>query len=201
MPTLGDRIKEARRALGKTQQDVADQFGITRAAVQQWEDGDTTPRHQRLQKLARFLKVNPTWLITGMGVRSVDKEQSQTTLVVGYVGGGQAVHPIDDLGGGLEEVEKPQGLSGDVVAVRIRGNSMFPLKDGWLLFYRRDAYGVPDECRNRLCVCKIVDGPTLVKELHWTHQRGIFRLESWNDVPLENIKLEWAAPVLDIRPT
>ncbi len=200
MPGIGDRIKEAREDRGATQQQIADLFGISRSAVQQWEDGDTSPRNPRLQKLARFLGVEPGWLITGTGVRSRDKNPEKTTLVVGYVGGGQAVHPIDDLGGGLEEVERPQGINGDIIAVRIRGNSMYPLKDGWLLFYRRDVYGVPDECRNKLCVCKVVDGPTYVKEVHWTGEKGIFLLESWNDVAIEGVKLEWAAPVLDIRP-
>jgi len=124
--------------------------------------------------------------------------------VVGYVGAGQAVLSHDDhaLGGGLEEVEGPEGVGRDsIVAVRIRGDSMHPMRDGWLLFYRRDQEGVPDDCLNRLCIVKLAnDGPILVKELHRGYAPNRYLLASWNAPPIENADLEWAAAVLSIRP-
>ena len=87
------------------------------------------------------------------------------------------------------------------MAVRVRGDSMHPMRDGWLLFYRRDHAGVSEDCLNRLCVIKLADeGPIMVKEVRRGYRPNYFILSSWNAPPLEDVRLEWAAPVLSIRP-
>ncbi|MCH7988875.1 MAG: helix-turn-helix domain-containing protein, partial [Planctomycetes bacterium] len=63
--TIGSRIHKARKQAGKTQQLVADHFGISRAAVSQWEADDTTPGTKKLKQLAAFLNVPPQWLVFG----------------------------------------------------------------------------------------------------------------------------------------
>ena len=105
-------------------------------------------------------------------------------------------------GAGLETVDAPEGVGkAPMVAVRIRGESMHPMREGWLLFYRRDHSGVPEGCLNRLCVVKLAgDGPVLVKEVHRGYRTGRFLLTSWNAPPLEDVEVDWAAPVLSIRP-
>lgn len=101
----------------------------------------------------------------------------------------------------MDEVVKPVHFAGDCVAVRIRGDSMHPLRDGWLIFYARHQDGVPDECIGELCVVKVAgDGPTLVKELRRGRQPDRYRLDSWNGAPIEDVALDWAARVIDIRP-
>lgn len=134
---------------------------------------------------------------------SVSALLGEQVPVVGRVGAGQEMYPFDDhaLGDGLEHVDAPPGLSPDVVvAVEVTGTSMHPIAEGWLLFYRRDVYGVPEECINKLCVCQIQDGPTYVKEVRRGTTDGTFTLTSWNAPPIENVELAWAAKVLDIRP-
>ncbi len=44
------------------------------------------------------------------------------------------------------------------------------------------------------------DGPVMVKELRRGYRAGHFVLSSWNAPPLEDVRLDWAAPVLSIRP-
>ncbi len=125
--------------------------------------------------------------------------------MVGYVGAGQQVFPVDDhaMGAGMDEVEAPGELAGQiVVAVRVRGDSMHPMKDGWLLFYSRDQDGVPEDCIGRLCVVQLArDGPLLVKELRRGYDAGRWTLLSWNAAPIEDAEIAWAAPVLSIRPS
>jgi len=97
-------------------------------------------------------------------------------------------------------VDAPVGSGSDVVALMIRGDSMHPMKDGWLIFYRRVQEGVPDDCLNQLCVVRTEDGKTLCKDLRKGTLPRRFTLLSWNAEPRENVKLEWAAKVIDIRP-
>jgi hypothetical protein len=59
---------------------------------------------------------------------------------------------------------------------------------------------VAEECLGKLCVVQVKDGPTLLKTLKRGSRRGLFRLESWNALPREDVKILWAARVIDIRP-
>lgn len=66
--TLGERIKIARKRLGKTQQEIGDAFDITDKAVSAWErDPKSKPEFEKLPKLARVLKVPLAWLVDGTG--------------------------------------------------------------------------------------------------------------------------------------
>ena len=206
--TFGPRISEAREWAGKTQQAVADHFGISREAVSQWESEDTRPRSAKLSELARFLGVHLAWLMDGFGPMSgkasISSSSRATVTVVGQIGAGAVMFPYDDhsLEQGLDEVPAPMSLEGDdYVAVRIKGDAMRPMKEGWLMFFRKTDSGVPDECRDQLCVVKIAnDGPMMVKELRWTKTPYRYNLLSWNAEPIEDVALDWAAKVMDIRP-
>lgn len=53
--SISDDIKTARKASGKTQQDVADFLKVSIQAVSQWENGRTLPSSGNLMQLAKFL--------------------------------------------------------------------------------------------------------------------------------------------------
>lgn len=159
----------------------------------------------------KILGVPWLWLM-GENVSDDDgiypREESNLTgpalvAVAGYVGAGAEVYPFDDhaLGDGLEMVLPPPGVDAStVVAVKVRGDSMYPaLRDGWILFYTRSCDGVLDECINAMCVCQIENGPTCVKDVRRGSDDGTFTLLSSNAPPIENVRLSWAAKVRDIR--
>jgi len=198
------RVRALRQSLGLSQSRFAEEIGVDQSNVSRWENG-AMPEDMHIIKMAELAGAHPAEFRYG-ALPEVEPPQAPSRLVpvVGYVGAGQTVFAHDDhaMGGGLEEVEGPEGVGqGSVVAVRIRGDSMHPMRDGWLLFYRRDQEGVPDDCLNRLCIVKIADdGPILVKELHRSYQPNRYLLASWNAPPMEDVDLEWAATVLSIRP-
>lgn len=63
--TLGSRIRARRDAVGLTQDKLAAQCGVSRAAVAQWESGVTRPSLDNLIKVADALNVWLSWLTTG----------------------------------------------------------------------------------------------------------------------------------------
>lgn len=199
MQTQGKRIRAARIECDLNQTQLAEKVGVSRAAVSQWEKDATIPTGPNLVSLARVLAKSEAWLTDGkMTATTITKKSN----VVGYVGAGAEIFPFDDYakGTGLERVETPMGLNGEMVAVQVRGDSMYPIEDGWLVFYSRDSEGVEDECVGKLCVVKVHEGPTLVKKLRKGSKKGLFTLESWNAAPRVDMRLDWAARVLDIRP-
>lgn len=126
---------------------------------------------------------------------------SQTVPIVGYVGAGAEVFPIDDhvKGNGFAEVECPSMLNAQkAIALEVRGESMEPLiSDGFLLFYEERAYGVPAEFIGAICVVKIAEGATLVKKVRQGTKVGHYHLHSLNPnaATIENAQVEWSAKV------
>lgn len=204
---MAARIRGLRTTLGLSQMALAELIGVDQSNVSRWEHG-AIPDDAHIARLAELAGMHPAAFRYGEaadGPPGAASRHPAKVPVVGDVGAGQEVFPYDDhaLGGGLEEVDAPEGVGGaPTVAVRIRGDSMHPMRDGWLLFYRRDQQGVPEGCLNRLCIVKLADdGPMLVKEIRRGYRPGRFVLASWNAAPLEDVQVDWAAPVLSIRPS
>lgn len=125
--------------------------------------------------------------------------QSQESVLVGEIGAGAEVIRFDEgvvLEGGIAP---PPGLAGPLAA-RVKGDSMPPFRDGWLIFYGEEHRGVPDACLGKLCAVGLKDGTTLVKVLHKGSKRGLFDLESWNAPLRRDVPVVWASKVVAIRP-
>lgn len=198
MKEPADRLKKLRTARYATATEAARAMGIPAPTYLGHENGTTPIPRPAAIRYTKFFRTTLEYLLLGRG--SADGRQQ--VPIVGYVGAGAEIYPFDDapLGDGFEQVDAPPGEI-DCVAVRVRGTSQYPmLLDGWLLFYRKDAQGVFEQDVGKLCVVRIKDGPTLVKTLRKSAKKGLWRLESWNAEPMEDVVLIWAARVLDIRP-
>lgn len=122
--------------------------------------------------------------------------------VVGRVGAGAEVFPIDDheKGAGDDEIDLPPGFDGRrAVAVRVEGDSMYPAyKEGDLLVYQRDGLEDWRDFIGQDVVVKLTDGRTFVKVLKRA-TKTTATLGSHNAPDIENARVEWAAPVLWVR--
>ncbi len=210
MGSIGDRVKRVRLQRGLSLEQLAERVGVRYQSVQDLENGRSRGT-KHLLSFARALAVRPEWLEAEEGpMESTDnpslskrggRRGRPVAQVVGYVGAGAEVIPVDDhaQGNGLDEVELPPGVELPCVAARIRGDSMYPWEDGWLVFWAKDQDGVPDDCINKICVVKLSDGRMFVKRLR-RGLRGRFSLESWNAPTMENVAVEWAAKIIGIKP-
>lgn len=190
------------RPRGITKTELARLLGVGQPAITKWEQGRTAPEDAQKWKLLA-LASQYGYSSTDIGI-ALPGPMSATVQIVGYVGGGGEVFSVDAYaqGDGMDVTDAPVNWSGaPLVAVRVRGSSMHPIRDGWTIFYTRDYSGVPDHCIGQLCVVQVADdGPKLVKELFRGSGPGLFSLRSWNAPPIEDVQLEWAAKVIDIRP-
>lgn len=57
--TTGQRIKEARKAAGMTQKDLAEKLGLAYQTLAQWENNLRNPKFETLEKIATALNVHP----------------------------------------------------------------------------------------------------------------------------------------------
>ena len=65
--SVGERIRQRRKALKFTQQTLAMGIGVSHVAVSQWEKDETVPRGENLLRLAELLQCSAAWIIDGEG--------------------------------------------------------------------------------------------------------------------------------------
>ena len=117
--------------------------------------------------------------------------------LAGFVGAGQEVYQFDEDGAGF--VEAPPGARDGTEAVEVRGESMLPLyEDGTILYYSRQL--PPENMVGRRAVVKLADDRILVKAVRRGADRGLFTLVSLNAPDIEDVALQWAAPIDWIKP-
>jgi transcriptional regulator with XRE-family HTH domain len=84
MSALAHRIRQSRRTAALTQAQLAEQVGVNRSAVAQWErKGGSRPTSENLCKIAVAAKVSFDWLATGRGkVRASDHAHDETPALL-----------------------------------------------------------------------------------------------------------------------
>jgi transcriptional regulator with XRE-family HTH domain len=63
MATVGERIKEARKAKKLTQTELGAMLGFKKSAISAWETGQNKPDSEDVERLCGALGVSPTWLL------------------------------------------------------------------------------------------------------------------------------------------
>ena len=61
--TLGEKIKEARKQCGLSQEQLAEKVAVSRSAVAKWEANNGLPDVENLKALAQFLSVSVDYLL------------------------------------------------------------------------------------------------------------------------------------------
>lgn len=192
-----ERLKDARKAAGfETAEAFAHAVNVKPVTYRAHEQG-TRGFSKYASKYARRLRTTAAWLISGESGGRLHN----LVPIVGYVGAGAEVHPVDDYpkGQGMTEVEAPPGEDREIVAIAVKGDSMWPAyKDGDVIFYTRN--GVSTECCiGKECIVAIEEGPTMLKTVTRGSQAERYTLNSYNAPPRENEKLSWASPVLWVK--
>lgn len=201
-----NRIKELRQSKGMTQGGLALATGFKQSEISMWESGSRNITLSKLAKIAEALGVDAVDLVA-----DTDKG-GEIIPVVGYVGAGAEVFPIDDhaKGFGMGESDPsewghfPQNMKREKsVALEVRGDSMMPLiQDGDLIFYDERLPGVPLEFINTRCVVWLLDGKCLVKWVRAGSRAGHYTLDSINpaDDSIKDALVQWSAKVKMILP-
>lgn len=78
--TIGNRIAKFRKAKGMTQEDLANQLGVSAQAVSKWENDASCPDISLLPQLCKILGVTADELLTGKNdeVKMVPVEQRKS---------------------------------------------------------------------------------------------------------------------------
>lgn len=187
-----ERLRKAREQAGfATAADAARRFGWPESSYRAAENGQRPPTQAKAKEFARAFRVPVEWLLFGTG-----EPTKKPVPLVGYVGAGAEVFPIDD-GGSLDEIEPPPGIGPSAVAVKVRGDSMWPrYMDGDVLIF--DEHLPIEKADGQECVVSLTDGRKFVKVVR-LEAGGHVTLESFNAKPIRDVEVEWVATIQWIR--
>lgn len=195
-PTFREALLYAIDASGKSLRSVAIDAGVSYEILKNLSQGKSQRTNvDDARLIARAFGVSLDDFYEG------NLREAAKVAIAGYVGAGEQVYPIDDhaKGGGLYHVAHPALLRiSGVVGVEVKGDSMAPVYEpGDVLFYSRQAVGVPTEAVGRICIAEDDQGRCWVKQVKLSREEDRFSLLSINPDGdnLHGVSLKWAAPV------
>lgn len=207
------RLKQARQRVGlKTLKEVYEKYPRwSKDSYKSHENGNGTFSFKRAEVYASAFGVRAEWLYSGTEPMLHPPPQSpaviplrrrarpaRTVPLVGYVAAGSEMFFIAD--GSLGEVDAPEGANESTVAAEVRGTSLGPLFERWLIFYDEVRRPVTTDLIGRLCIVGLPDGRVMVKQIQKARGDGMFHLLSNNEPPLLDQGVEWAARVRTMTP-
>jgi|688.fasta_scaffold473139_1 phage repressor protein C with HTH and peptisase S24 domain len=183
---LGTRIRQAREQRRWSQSDLANVARTNQATVDRLERGET----KNSKYLAAILKA-----------LNLNAGERPRVPLVGYIGAGEQVIPIDDhaLGDGIDFVEVPPGLE-NAIALQIRGDSMSPKYDDGDVVIVDKVYVDVQSLVGRICYVKLTDGRCFLKRLRLGGRPGRFTLQSLNAADILEVSIEQAFPIAWTKP-
>lgn len=98
-------------------------------------------------------------------------------------------------------MKAPKDTTKETVALEVRGESLGPAFNRWIVYYDDAGEGVSPQHIGRLCVVGLPDDRILVKIIKRSRQRGLYDLESNNPMEkdIEGVEIAWAALVTDMK--
>lgn len=193
----GERLKAAREAAGLTREQLARRIGRSPSGIGALENGQNNIRPGVAEELAPVVRTTPEWLLYGTGDRHVG---SRKVPLVGYVGAGAEAHFYASGDEGLGEVDAPDNATESTVAAEIRGESLGPLFEHWLVFYDDVRTPVTSDLIGRLCIVGLPNDKVLVKKIQRSRTNGLFHLLSNNEAPMLDQEVMWAARITNMTP-
>lgn len=177
-----DWIRGGLAVKGKTQYGLADHLGISHPQVSSLLKGNRKLKVNEIPIIAEYLEIPPP---------------ARKFPLLGLVGAGGEI-TMTDWPGEPDMVEGPDDAPFETVCVEIRGGSLGPGFDGWRVFYNDVKEPFHDDWFRHLCVVGTSDGRQLIK---WVRkgEEG-FNLHSGTGEIEEDVELQWAAKVIDLRP-
>lgn len=80
--SVGERIKEVRKAVGKTQQAFGDAIGLKRNTIATYEIGQVQPSDRTISDICRVFDVSEVWLREGEGEMFLQLSENEQLIDV-----------------------------------------------------------------------------------------------------------------------
>ena len=83
--TIADRIQNLRKTRGISQEELADNIGVSRQAVSKWESEQSTPDVEKIILLSEYFEVTTDYLLKGVEPVGEKEKKSDITFICNTV--------------------------------------------------------------------------------------------------------------------
>ena len=130
-----EQLRILRKRDGWTQAEVAAKLGVDRSTYAQYENGQSEPNFEMLQKLADLFRSSADFLI---GCTDHPSSKSGTWVpVLGDVAAGIPIEAVENIVD-YEEIDTAMASNGKYYGLRIKGSSMEPrIREGDVVIVRQ----------------------------------------------------------------
>lgn len=190
---VGKKVLMLRKALGESQEAFGKRFKVKQATVSRWEDNLSPITRALWGEMADLADMSiADFFFSDEGPRIVP--------VIGEVSAGEHFTPMSDSAraGSNDVVTFGTQLGEEMIAVRVRGDSMSPVYQAGDVVIGRKLYGADMVTAiNRDCVVLTTTEEGFLKVLKKGPKKNLFTLQPYNKDydDVENVTLLWAAPV------
>ncbi len=189
---MANNLRALRDARGWSQDDAAGALGTTRNQYVKLENGSRRLSDKWIERAASAYGIDAADVVRG---------KRGVVPIAGYVSAGAEMQLFAEGQGQHGEALAPDGSSERTVAVEIRGESLGPFFNGWLVFFDDVRSPVTDDIIGKLCVIGLDDGRVLIKRLIRSRSAPhLFHLYGQFGDPVLDVRVRWAAQVKSVMP-
>lgn len=181
-------IAERMNELGMSMKEASLKAELGETFVRDALKRDKEPAFKNLQKVRKVI--------------GLDGAVDSTVPLVGYIGAGSEILPEFEQvpPEGLDQIDVPFPLPGDMIALEVRGDSMLPVyKDGHVLIVYREQKRPLSAFFGEEAAVRTSDGRRFLKTI-MKGNNGFVTLMSFNAAPIENVHLEWVGEIFATIP-
>ena len=201
-----DRLRKARITAGfNTQAEAVRRHAWNPNTYKSNENGNAPFSFDQAQTYGKAYKVRAEWLYSGAGAMRLD----DGVPILGRVGADPHGRIIRTAGQAASEMAPmPTGGTSDAVALEVDGHSMRGFaEDGSLVYFEDQRTPPTEDMYGEVVVVQIDNGgddvddeDVLIKRLQRGSEDGLYDLESISGPPLRDVRLRWAAEIIQITP-
>ena len=130
-----EQLRILRKRDGLTQAEVAARLGVDRSTYAKYENGQSEPNFEMLQKLADLFRSSADFLIGGTDHPS--SKSGTWVPVLGDVAAGIPIEAVENVVD-YEEIDTAMASTGEYYGLRIKGSSMEPrIREGDVVIVRQ----------------------------------------------------------------
>lgn len=132
-----ESLKILRTQRNLTQAQVAAEIGVDRTTYVKYENGKSEPNFEILQKLSDFYGKSIDFLINSMKAKGAADRLGEIVPVLGDVAAGIPIEAVENIVD-WEEIDYKMASTGEIFALRIKGDSMEPrIREGDIVIVRK----------------------------------------------------------------
>jgi len=130
-----EQLKVLRKRERMTQAEIALKLGVDRSTYAKYENGQSEPNFETIQKLASLYNVSVDFLIGGPAAQA--SKGGVSIPVLGDVAAGIPIEAVTDIVD-YEEIDSAMAATGEFFGLRIKGSSMEPrMREGDVVIVRK----------------------------------------------------------------